>query len=245
MNVIFKGVTVPENVENITDAEQFIAYCAKVSNPKKQTENGANLIKYLIRENHWSPFEMVSMTLEIQTTRDIGRQIIRHRSFAFQEYSQRYAEVGLQFEFREARLQDTKNRQNSISVDDPVLQMQWDAEQAKVMNAAEGAYKWALKNGIAKEQARVVLPEGLTPTTMYMAGTLRSWIHYCDLRAANGTQLEHMYIAKAALEIIKEKFPNIYTALTEISEKREETQKLYEYVTAKYPNILEQLRSCE
>lgn len=216
MKVTLKSISQPINIEGVNTAEEFIAYCARVSNPANQVNNETadKLIRYLIRNQHWSPFEMVHMTLEIETTRDIGRQILRHRSFAFQEFSQRYAEA-TQFITREARLQDKKNRQNSIKTDDEFLQEEWQQRQDDLLINAEAAYRWALDNGIAKEQARAVLPEGLTVTNMYMAGSLRSWIHYCDLRSANGTQLEHQEVAIAALDIMKEQFPNIVKALCE------------------------------
>lgn len=203
------GVTKPSAITECFTPGDLVAYTARVSNPANQnnTQTAPKLLKYLIREKHWSPFEMVHMTLEIKTTRDIARQILRHRSFAFQEFSQRYAvaeNIGCD---REARLQDTKNRQNSVEVDDPEMQESWNMQQAKVRNAAQAAYKWALDNGIAKEQARAVLPEGLTQSTLYMAGSLRSWIHYIDLRAANGTQKEHMIIAEQCKKIVLEHFP--------------------------------------
>lgn len=192
----------------------LIAYTARVSNPSNQnnTKTASRLLKYLIREQHWSPFEMVHMTLEIKTTRDIARQILRHRSFSFQEFSQRYAEAP-GFETREARLQDEKNRQNSIDVDDRRLEEWWQQQQKKVQGQAELAYRDALAQGIAKEQARALLPEGLTQSTLYMAGSLRSWIHYCDLRRGNGTQKEHMEIADKCWEIIGVHFPDIVKAL--------------------------------
>ncbi len=203
------GVTKPSAITECFTPGDLVAYTARVSNPANQnnTQTAPKLLKYLIREKHWSPFEMVHMTLEIKTTRDIARQILRHRSFSFQEFSQRYAvaeNIGCD---REARLQDTKNRQNSVEVDDPEMQESWNMQQAKVRNAAQAAYKWALDNGIAKEQARAVLPEGLTQSTLYMAGSLRSWIHYIDLRAANGTQKEHMIIAEQCKKIVLEHFP--------------------------------------
>lgn len=213
MRVSLAGITYPQNIEGIDTAEAFIAYCAKVSNPTNQLGSGDKLIRYLIKHKHWSPFEMVSVTMEIETTRDIGRQILRHRSFSYQEFSQRYAEVLEPFEFREARLQDTKNRQNSIKTEDEELAHMWRIKQSNVMSAAHEAYTWALENGIAKEQARAVLPEGLTPTRMYMSGTLRSWIHYCELRCENGTQLEHMQVADAAMLVIEKNFPNVAKAL--------------------------------
>jgi thymidylate synthase (FAD) len=173
-------------------------------------ETSDKLIKYLIKHKHWSPLEMVSACLEINTTRDIAHQIVRHRSFSFQEFSQRYAdpaEFGDQFELREARLQDTTNRQNSIDVDDEVLHNEWYDRQQKIIDLAKETYEWAINNGIAKEQARAVLPEGCTKTRLYMNGTLRSWVHYIDLRSANGTQKEHMEIAQACAEVIAEIFP--------------------------------------
>tara|TARA_R110000796_G_scaffold65445_6_gene151156 strand:+ start:5044 stop:5700 length:657 start_codon:yes stop_codon:yes gene_type:complete len=192
----------PEGQEVHKDIEELVAYCARVSNPAGQmnTETNEKLLGYLMKHSHWSPFEMVSICLEIDTTRDIAHQIVRHRSFAFQEFSQRYAkpeDMGYPFVLREARLQDTKNRQNSIDTDDAALREGWVTEQKRVIEAASSAYKWAIDNGIAKEQARAVLPEGLTKTRLYMNGSLRSWIHYIDLRASNGTQKEHMQIAEA------------------------------------------------
>ena len=203
--------------EGLNDAQDLIAFCARVSNPSAQvnSETSEKLIKYLIKHQHWSPLEMVNAVLEINTTRDIAHQIVRHRSFAFQEFSQRYAnpeEMGDMFVHREARMQDTKNRQNSVDLDldnkeDVRLAMMWSSYQNKVIREAEEAYKWAIDNGIAKEQARVVLPEGLTKTRLYMNGTLRSWVHYIELRGANGTQKEHMEIAHACAEVIGSIFP--------------------------------------
>ena len=192
----------------LDDIQDLVAYCARVSNPSNQnnSETSAKLIKYLIKHKHWSPLEMVSTCLEIETTRDIARQILRHRSFSFQEFSQRYADPtkDLEFVIREARLQDEKNRQNSVEVDDPKLQQEWDTLQQMVIEDARAAYQWAISKGIAKEQARSVLPEGLTMSRMYMNGTLRSWVHYIELRSANGTQKEHMEVAQAcAVEIAK------------------------------------------
>lgn len=203
--------------EGLYDVQELVAFCARVSNPANQfnTETSEKLIKYLIKHAHWSPLEMASACLEIDTTRDIAHQIVRHRSFAFQEFSQRYAnpkELGDMFTLRECRLQDTKNRQNSIHIDinsddDRRLAWMWEAQQKKVIEAAKEAYEWAIDNGVAKEQARAVLPEGLTKTRVYMNGTIRSWIHYIQLRASNGTQLEHMDIAKACALVIAEIFP--------------------------------------
>lgn len=203
---------VTSNLQKSKDIENLVAYCARVSNPSNQmnTETNDRLLKYLMEHKHWSPFEMVSMCLEIETTRDIARQILRHRSFSFQEFSQRYAnpvEFGDQFVIREARLQDEKNRQNSIEVQDDVLQAQWEEYQRSVITSARIAYDWAIENGIAKEQARCVLPEGNTKSRMYMNGTLRSWIHYIELRSENGTQKEHIEIAKACADVISKLFP--------------------------------------
>lgn len=197
--------------QGVDDAQELIAYCARVSNPSNQlnTETSEKLINYLVKHAHWSPLEMVSACIEIETTRDIARQILRHRSFSFQEFSQRYADPvkDLDFEIREARLQDDKNRQNSVETDDTELKTEWVLAQERVIIEARKAYHWAIENGIAKEQARAVLPEGLTMSRMYMNGTLRSWIHYIELRSANGTQKEHMEIAKACAHVIAEVFP--------------------------------------
>ena len=203
----------------LLDIQDLVAYCAKVSNPTAQinTATSEKLLNYLVKHKHWSPFEMASACLEIDTTRDIAHQIVRHRSFSFQEFSQRYAnpkEMGDMFEYAEARLQDTKNRQNSIPTENVQLIHEWTDIQDEVIAATKKAYEWAIENGIAKEQARKVLPEGLTKTRLYMNGTIRSWIHYIDLRGANGTQLEHMQIAHACADAIAKIFPNInnYTA---------------------------------
>jgi len=191
--------------------QDLVAYCARVSNPANQnnTETNERLIQYLIRNQHWSPLEMVSICLEIETTRDIARQILRHRSFSFQEFSQRYAVADMEFEHRDARLQDTKNRQNSIENDNIVLSDKWDDVQDLVAEQAMSAYKWALENGIAKEQARAVLPEGMTKSRLYMNGTLRSWVHYIQLRSGNGTQKEHREVAIACADAIATVFPMI------------------------------------
>jgi thymidylate synthase (FAD) len=197
--------------QGISDAQELIAYCARVSNPSNQfnTDTSEKLIRYLIRHQHWSPLEMVSACMEITTTRDIARQILRHRSFSFQEFSQRYADPtkDLSFVLREARLQDPKNRQNSIETGDQELQRQWELRQNNVITEARMAYQWAIDNGIAKEQARAVLPEGLIESRLYMNGTLRSWIHFIELRSANGTQKEHQEIARACAKVIAEIFP--------------------------------------
>jgi thymidylate synthase (FAD) len=202
----------------IADAQELIAYCARVSNPANQfnTDTSEKLIRYLVKHQHWSPLEMVSACMEIVTTRDIARQILRHRSFSFQEFSQRYAdptaELDEAFVLREARFQDTKNRQNSVELDmadeaQKLLAYEWERAQKRVLYAVKKEYKWAIDNGIAKEQARAVLPEGLTVSRMYMNGTLRSWIHYIELRASNGTQKEHMDIARACAQAIAAIFP--------------------------------------
>jgi len=195
----------------IEDALDLVAFCARVSNPSNQlnTETSEKLIRYLIKHKHWSPLEMVSACLEITTTRDIARQILRHRSFSFQEFSQRYADPtkDLNFVYREARLQDPKNRQNSIETDDEMLKAKWENIQASVIQASRSAYEWAIEHGIAKEQARAVLPEGLMESKLYMNGTIRSWVHYIELRSANGTQLEHQEIALSCAKVIAKIFP--------------------------------------
>jgi thymidylate synthase (FAD) len=202
----------------IEDAQDLVAFCARVSNPANQfnTETSERLIRYLVKHRHWSPLEMVSACLEISTTRDIARQILRHRSFSFQEFSQRYADPvrDLDFDIRPARLQDARNRQNSMELDlsDPgqrELSRLWEEKQQAVIRAAREAYTWAVTNGIAKEQARCVLPEGNTQSRLYMNGTLRSWVHFIDLRSANGTQLEHQDIARACAELISKIFPMV------------------------------------
>ncbi len=197
----------------IADAQELVAYCARVSNPANQlnTETSEKLIRYLVKHQHWSPLEMVSACVEITTTRDIARQILRHRSFSFQEFSQRYADPTqeLNFVLREARLQDEKNRQNSVEVNDDVLQIEWERAQKRVLFAVRDAYEWARKNGIAKEQARAVLPEGLTESRLYMNGTLRSWCHFIELRSGNGTQKEHREIAQICAKVIAEIFPMV------------------------------------
>jgi thymidylate synthase (FAD) len=194
--------------ENMTE---LVAFCARVSNPNNQSnkDTSEKLIRYLVKNQHWSPLEMVSMCLEIETTRDIARQILRHRSFSFQEFSQRYADPtkDLSFVIREARLQDTKNRQNSVENKNLALAAWWEERQKRVIREAEEAYNWAIDQGIAKEQARAVLPEGLTVSRLYMNGTLRSWIHYIQLRSANGTQKEHQEIAQKCAEVIAKVFP--------------------------------------
>jgi thymidylate synthase (FAD) len=197
--------------EGLMDAQELIAFCARVSNPANQfnMETADKLIRYLVKHKHWSPLEMVSACLEIETTRDIARQILRHRSFSFQEFSQRYADPtkDLDFVIRDARLQDTKNRQNSVTTDNHELMAEWNRRQHQVINLVKENYAWAIENGIAKEQARAILPEGNTVSRLYMNGTLRSWIHFIDLRSGNGTQLEHMEVARECAKVIAEIFP--------------------------------------
>lgn len=219
MNVALVALSRPSAITDCNSADEFIAYCARVSNPNNQnnSKTAPQLLAYLIKHGHWSPFEMVSLTMEIKTTRDISHQIVRHRSFSFQEFSQRYA-VSDTFEIRESRLQDAKNRQNSIELDyedeyHRRINEDFSMSQHAVLQTARDAYEKALDAGIAKEQARAVLPEGMTGTTLYMAGTLRSWIHYCELRMANGTQEEHADIAKKCWEIIGTHFPSVVKAV--------------------------------
>ena len=197
--------------DGLLNVQDLIGFCARVSNPSNQfnTETSEKLIRYLVKHKHWSPLEMVSACLEIETTRDIARQILRHRSFSFQEFSQRYADPtkDLDFVLREARLQDPTNRQNSVETTNPALQTFWETYQNRVIDASKNAYDWAIENGIAKEQARAVLPEGLTVSRLYMNGTLRSWIHFIELRSANGTQKEHQLVAKECARVIAGIFP--------------------------------------
>jgi thymidylate synthase (FAD) len=205
--------------DEVTNIQELVAFCARVSNPGNQTnsQTASRLLKYLIKHKHWSPFEMVNVCLEVITTRDIGRQILRHRSFSFQEFSQRYADPtdagsGLDYSIRECRLQDAVNRQNSVEInkddiEEAYLAHQWEKKQKEIIQIADETYKWAVQNGIAKEQARAVLPEGLTNSRMYINGTLRSWIHYIEVRDGNGTQKEHAAIARACAEVIAKIFP--------------------------------------
>jgi len=199
--------------EGLINIQDLVAFCARVSNPSNQlnTESSERFLNYLIKNKHWSVFEMASICLEIETTRDIARQILRHRSFSFQEFSQRYANAveELDFETREARLQDTKNRQNSILTEDKDLQNEWEEKQRQVINTSREVYNWAISKGIAKEQARAVLPEGNTLSRLYVNGTIRSWIHYCELRSKNGTQKEHSEIALECAKVISNLFPHI------------------------------------
>jgi len=201
-------------IVGLDDVQDLIAYCARVSNPSNQLnqETAPKLLNYLAKHSHWSPFEMANATLEIETTRDIARQMLRHRSFAFQEFSQRYADIrdlDDKVVIRKARLQDPKNRQNSVMTDDVSLHMAWEVHQRKVWSEAMQSYAWAIENGIAKEQARAILPEGNTPSRLYMQGSIRSWIHYIELRSSNGTQQEHMDIAIACAEAITKIFPSM------------------------------------
>ena len=220
MKVVLVSYSQPSaelQAQGIVDAQELVAYCARVSNPANQTntETSEKLIRYLIKHAHWSPLEMVGVCLEIETTRDIARQILRHRSFSFQEFSQRYAVADLGWELKEARLQDTKNRQNSIALsgltlNEQNLMEQWKVKQEQLIQDAEYAYDWAITNGIAKEQARAVLPEGLTMSRLYMQGTLRSWLHYIELRSGPETQKEHRQIALACADTIQPIFPMIH-----------------------------------
>ena len=210
--------TVPTNVEDIATLEEFVAYAARVSNPANQanSKTAPKLLKYLMDNAHWSPFEMVHLVMEITTTRDIAHQIVRHRSFAFQEFSQRYANVKeMGFVLREARMQDPKNRQASTETDDLGLKANWGQVQLEILSKVKEAYNWAIEVGIAKEQARAVLPEGLTVSKLYMSGSLRSWIHYCQLRGTEGTQKEHREVAKLAREILAQEVPSIAELLKE------------------------------
>lgn len=216
------SISKPSAYTECNTAEELVAWGARVSNPSNQNNmtTANKLVGYLIRNHHWSPLEMVHVSMEIKTTRDIARQILRHRSFSFQEYSQRYADPtkDLGFVRREARLQDTKNRQNSVEVEDQLLANEWERAQKRVLYAVEREHQWAIKNGIAKEQARAILPEGLTESVMIMGGTLRSWIHYCQLRMGNGTQKEHRIVAEQCWEIIKQHFPNVVKACEELGD---------------------------
>ena len=213
------GLTQPSAYTGCNTAQELVAYCARVSNPANQANHktGAKLVRHLLEEGHWSPLEMVNVNIEVETTRDIARQILRHRSFSFQEFSQRYAKA-TKFVKRDARLQDKKNRQNSVQTNNRALKEEWEMRQAKLLLAIEENYEWALEMDIAKEQARVILPEGLTVSTLYMNGTLRSWVHFCMLRMGNGTQLEHSEVAKTCWEIIRQHFPDVVEACEGLSE---------------------------
>jgi len=231
MSVRLIAITQPV-IEDCANSGDLIAYCARVSNPSNQanTETAPRLLSYLARNEHWSPFEMASMTLEIVTTRDIARQILRHRSFSFQEFSQRYAVATDPPVYRAARMQDAKNRQNSIATDDASVQADWRHDQQKVANFSAIAYGLALRAGIAKEVARAVLPEGMTSSTLYMAGTIRSWLHYVQLRTQDGTQLEHRRIAEACGDILFTRFPALRQVMTQAALDAEELEGLREEV---------------
>lgn len=224
------GITKPSAYTECNTANELVAWTARVSNPNNQnnTATAPKLVQYLIKNQHWSPLEMVHVSMEIKTTRDIARQILRHRSFSFQEYSQRYADPtqDLGFVVREARLQDAKNRQNSVEVEDSRLQEEWDMAQTISTNAAVAAYQWAIDNGIAKEQARAVLPEGNTESTIIMAGSLRSWVHYCQLRMDKATQKEHRIVAEQCWDIISHHFPDVKAALDSMAAQAEFERKL-------------------
>lgn len=224
------GLTKPSSYTECTTANELVAWAARVSNPSNQnnTATAPKLVQYLIKNKHWSPLEMIHVSMEIKTTRDIARQILRHRSFSFQEYSQRYADPtkDLGFVKREARLQDAKNRQNSVEVEDTRLAEEWSMKQALAINAAYESYQWAIENGIAKEQARAVLPEGNTESVMIMSGSLRSWVHYCELRMDKATQKEHRIVAEKCWEIICQHFPDVKVALDSMAAQAEFERKL-------------------
>jgi thymidylate synthase (FAD) len=224
------GLTKPSAYTECNTANELVAWAARVSNPSNQnnTATAPKLVQYLIKNQHWSPLEMVHVSMEIKTTRDIARQILRHRSFSFQEYSQRYADPtqDLGFVKREARLQDAKNRQNSVEVEDKLLQEHWNIRQARAISESLYAYNWAIENGIAKEQARSVLPEGCTESTVIMSGSLRSWVHYCQLRMDKATQKEHRIVAEQCWTIIGQHFPDVIKALDDIAAQAEFERKL-------------------
>jgi len=224
------GITKPSAYTDCHTANELVAWAARVSNPSNQnnTKTAPRLIRYLIKEQHWSPLEMVHVSMEIKTTRDIARQILRHRSFAFQEYSQRYADPtkDLGYTTRKARLQDPVNRQNSVDTDDHKLNEEWSMMQADVKRVTEKVYRIARGMGIAKEQARAVLPEGMMESVVIMSGSLRSWVHYCDLRMGNGTQKEHMEVAAKCWDIISGHFPDVKAAIDELNEERNFAKKL-------------------
>ena len=238
------GITKPTEATDCKTVNELVAYVARVSNPNNQnnTKTAAKLLKSLMRDSHWSPLEMVNLLVEIRTTRDIARQILRHKSATgFQEFSQRYAVVDAAFVFREARLQDTKNRQNSVETSDPAIIEGWTMVQASVANVAKNAYTWALGHGIAKEQARVVMPEGMTESVLYMNASLRTWVHYCMLRMNNGTQKEHMDIAKDCWAIVKANFPDISEAAEELEAQKVEEKNILSMLKSKYPEIYQDL----
>ena len=224
------GLTKPSAYTGCSTANELVAWTARVSNPSNQnnTATASKLVQYLIKNKHWSPLEMIHVSMEIKTTRDIARQILRHRSFSFQEYSQRYADPtkDLGFVKREARLQDKTNRQNSIEADNKLLQEHWNIRQARVISESLYAYEWAIENGIAKEQARAVLPEGCTESVMIVTGTLRSWVHYCELRMDKATQKEHRIIAEQCWDIIAHHFPDVKAAIDSMAAQVEFERKL-------------------
>ena len=224
------GLTKPSAYTECTTANELVAWAARVSNPTNQnnTATAPKLVQYLIKNRHWSPLEMVHVSMEIKTTRDIARQILRHRSFSFQEYSQRYADPtkDLGFVKREARLQDAKNRQNSVEIDDARLAEEWNMIQQYHIESTTEAYEWAIRNGIAKEQARAVLPEGLTESVMIVTGTLRSWVHYCELRMDKATQKEHRIVAEQCWDIISHHFPDVKAAMDSMAAQAEFERKL-------------------
>lgn len=237
-------MTVPTAVSGVNSAHELVAYIARVSNPANQnnSKTATKLLKSLMRDAHWSPLEMVNLVIEITTTRDIARQILRHKSVTgFQEFSQRYAVVDAPLIYREARLQDTKNRQNSIETDDPALREGWTMVQSSVANVCKNAYTWALGHGIAKEQARAVMPEGMTESVLYVNASLRTWVHYCMLRKGNGTQKEHMEVAELCWDIIKTHFIDIATAAEELEENKITNNSILEGLKSKYPEIYEDL----
>lgn len=231
------GITKPSAYTGCATANELIAWAARVSNPSNQnnTKTAPRLVQYLIRNQHWSPLEMVHISMEIKTTRDIARQILRHRSFSFQEYSQRYADPtkDLGYELRDARLQDLKNRQNSIENDNPRIQEDWNEQQLSVIHRARAAHRWAVEHGLAKEQARAVLPEGNTESVMIMSGSLRSWVHYCQLRMDKATQKEHRIVAERAWDIICHHFPDVKKAMDQIElDKKEPLRRLAGYISS-------------
>jgi thymidylate synthase (FAD) len=220
MKIKIVAMTLPIGLDGISTPDEFIAYCARVSNPANQmnTKTAGKLIQYCAKHNHWSIFEMANVVMSVETTRDIARQILRHRSFSFQEFSQRYADPtsSLGFVKREARLQDAKNRQNSIEICDELLKEKWEHKQQAVVEIAQGIYAWAIEQGIAKEQARVVLPEGLTVSNLFMNGTLRSWIHWVKVRHHPATQKEHRELAQSASVLLAKDFPSLRGVLDDI-----------------------------
>lgn len=244
VEVVLEAISKPTEHSVAKNASELVAYFARVSNPANQgnTKTAKKLLRSLIRDKHWSPLEMVHLTMKIVTTRDISKQIIRHKSFAYQEFSQRYAIIDSPIVFREARLQDTKNRQNSIEVEDRELKEQWNMHQAEVYNLAKEKYAWAIAKNIAKECARAVFPEGNTQTTLYMAGSLRSWVHYCLLRMANGTQKEHAEIAKLCWEIIKSEFYDIASTAEELENSTAVKIEVYDFIEEYMPDTMRKIK---